>query len=68
MKQYYAFNQKTMLKNENSILGEEELRNLGLEYTQSNYADYMIFRKGNQYFLVNKIENNRFKLQFSYCD
>jgi hypothetical protein len=65
---FYAFNPKTMLKNENSILGEKDLQNLGLEYTQSNYADYMIFRKGNKYFLVNKIEDNRFKLQFSYSD
>ena len=47
---------------------EEELIDLGIEYTSQNFSKYLIFRKDNQYYLMDEVKQNQFKVQFNFSD
>ena len=55
----------------NNLLGdkcfsEEELLELGLIYTSQNFSKYLIFRKENEYFLMDEVHQDQFKVQFNF--
>lgn len=51
---------------EKKCFSEEELLNLGFEYTCQNYSKYLIFKKENKYYLMDEIEQNQFQVQFDF--
>lgn len=50
------------------FFSEEELANIGLEYTSQNFSKYLIFRKEDEYFLMDEVQTNQFRVQFNFAD
>ena len=59
---------KTNTMTDNQSYSEEELMNLGFEYTCQNFSKYMIFRREDEYFLMDEVQENQFKVQFNFAD
>lgn len=45
---------------------EEELMDLGMEYTSQNFSKYLIFKKDNKYYLLDEVQHNKFKVEFNF--
>ena len=59
---------KTNLLTNNRSFSEEELMDLGFEYTCQNFSKYLIFKRKDEYFLMDEIQENQFKVQFNFAD
>lgn len=59
---------KTMafLHEAKQAFSEDELHKLGYEYTYQNFSKYLIYRKGESYYLMNKIEHDQFEVAFNF--
>ncbi len=53
---------------DNKCFTEEELQNLGFEYTSQNFSKYLIYKKENEYFLMNEVQQDQFKVEFNFAD
>lgn len=47
---------------------EQELNELGIEYTKQNFSKYLIFKKANNYYLVDRVNHNQFRIHLNFSD
>jgi len=52
----------------NKFFTEEELHRLGFEYTSQNFSKYLIYKKEDEYFLMNEVQQDQYKVEFNFAD
>lgn len=52
--------------NKNEILTPEEIVEIGLVYTNVNFSDLLVYKRGEERYLLEYVNGNRFRVYLKY--
>lgn len=53
---------------EDRLFTGEELEQMGIEFTSETFSNYLIYKKDNMYYLVDRLSQDEYRIHLNFAD